>query len=301
MLDRLLGEPVRWHPLVGFGSLVQRTEALLLADRWRAGSTVSLQLRGVLAVLLLVCLPAALVALGLAQLSGVPLILVSILLLYFTIGWRSLREHALAIAAPLQAGDMVEARRALSMIVSRDTRDLPPARVAAGAIESVLENGSDAVLAPLFWYIVAGPAGAVGYRLANTLDAMWGYRTERYRAFGWAAARLDDVLNWLPARGCAAAYAVSGNVSRAWHSWRTQGALTDSPNAGVVMAAGAGALGVQLGGAAAYRGVEHERPELGAGLAPTPSDIGQALSLLTRAVFVWLLVLSVLAMLGWLL
>ena len=126
------------------------------------------------------------------------------------------------------------------------------------------------------------------FRLANTLDAMWGYRTPRYLRFGWAAARIDDVLNALPARLTALTYAVLGNTRSALNCWRTQSAAWDSPNAGPVMAAGAGALQVQLGGAAIYHGVEELRPQLGEGAPAQARDIERALNLVYLGVLLWL-------------
>jgi adenosylcobinamide-phosphate synthase len=162
--------------------------------------------------------------------------------------------------------------------------------VARAAVESVLENGNDAVFGALFWYLVAGAPGAVFYRLANTLDAMWGYRDERYRDFGWAAARLDDLLNFLPARLTAATYAILGDTRAAWRAWRTQAPAWESPNAGPVMAAGAGSLGLVLGGPAFYRGAYRQRPWLGTGRAPHGGDIGRAVQLVRLGLGLWLMV-----------
>ena len=173
--------------------------------------------------------------------------------------------------------------------MSRDTAALDETGIARAAVESVLENGNDAICGALFWYALAGPAGAVGYRLANTLDAMWGYRTPRYERFGKVAARIDDVLNVLPARLCAASYALAGDAVTAWRCWRTQARHWDSPNAGPVMAAGAGALGLGLGGAASYGGHAETRPALGAGQAPRAADIGRACTLVRRAGVLWVL------------
>jgi len=217
--------------------------------------------------------------------------LAEIVLLYLALGLRSLGEHALPVAQALWRHDLPEARRRVACIVSRDTSQLDEEGVARAATESVLENGSDAVFAALFWFIVAGAPGVVLYRLSNTLDAMWGYRNARFERFGWAAARIDDLLNYVPARLVAVTYALLGRTRRALRCWRTQAPLWDSPNAGPVMAAGAGALGVVLGGAAIYHGELHARPELGRGSAPQARHIEHALDLVWAGVGVWLLVL----------
>ena len=133
-----------------------------------------------------------------------------------------------------------------------------------------------------------GGAGAVLFRLANTLDAMWGYRTERFLRFGWAAARIDDVLNYLPARLTALSYALFGKTRRALACWRKQAPLWDSPNAGPVMSAGAGSLGVALGGSAIYHGQLEQRPVLGEGRPARGEDIPRALTLLRRSTALWL-------------
>jgi adenosylcobinamide-phosphate synthase len=222
-----------------------------------------------------------------------------VLALYAVIGLCSLGEHARPVARALAEDDLPRARAAVGRMVSRDTELLDEAQVAAAATESVLENGNDAVFGALFWFVVLGAPGAVLYRLANTLDAMWGYRNARYERFGWAAARIDDALNFFPARLTALSYALLGDASRAWHCWRTQAPLWDSPNAGPVMAAGAGALGVRLGGAAPYDGVWEPRPVLGGGELPDARSVERALQLVRRCVVLWLVVVAVLGVVRW--
>lgn len=277
LLDIWLGEPRRAHPLVGFGRLAVRLEARLNRGR---------RSQGLMALCVLVLPPVAGVVL-LARLDAIGPV-VSMLLLYLTLGATSLAQHGRAVAAALAGGDLALARDKVAWMVSRDTAALDEEGVAKAATESVLENGNDAVFGALFWFVLLGAPGAVMYRLVNTLDAMWGYRTERYNAFGWAAARLDDVMNWLPARLTALTYVLLGEGKRAWRCWRKQGHRTESPNAGVVMAAGAGALALQLGGAAVYHGVCEERPILGEGKAPRAPDILRAISLVQRGVWLWL-------------
>ena len=284
LLDRLLGEPRRWHPLVGFGRLADAAEGLL--RQGAPGHAVGNRLRG-LTAWMLVALPFVALA---AWLSHPAL---DVLLLWFALGGRSLGEHARAIAAPLAAGDLAAARTAVGMIVSRDTSGLDEVGIATATVESVLENGNDAVFGALFWFFVAGGAGALLFRLANTLDAMWGYKDERRIHFGWAAARFDDALNYVPARLTALTYALLGQTQNALACWRAQAAQWSSPNAGPVMAAGAGALGVTLGGAAIYQGQVEQRMKLGAGEAATAADIPRAVALVERGQWLWLIVFVV--------
>jgi len=155
-------------------------------------------------------------------------------------------------------------------------------------VESILENGNDAIFAALFWFLIAGIPGIVAYRLINTLDAMWGYRNQRYLYFGRVAARLDDLVNFIPARLTALTYALLGHRSQALRCWQQQAKYHDSPNAGPVMAAGAGALNLALGGPACYDGHWHQRPVLGCGNAPESEDINRALRLISKSILVWL-------------
>lgn len=290
LLDALFGEPRRGHPLVLFGRWAERLERRFNPGGrgWRS--------HGVSAWLLAVLPPTAVVWL-LADLPGLGWV-VSVLALYAAVGLRSLNEHAEPVAQALEQGDLARARERVGYMVSRDTRELDDGAVARAATESVLENGSDAVFAALFWFAVAGAPGVVLYRLANTLDAMWGYRNARFERFGWAAARIDDVLNYIPARLVALTYAVLGKTALALHCWRQQAPLWDSPNAGPVMAAGAGALGVQLGGPAIYHGELHERPRLGEGEPACAADIQRGMDLVRQGVMLWVAVLIVG---GWLL
>jgi adenosylcobinamide-phosphate synthase len=279
VLDRLLGEVKRWHPLVGFGALADAVERALNRGPLRRAS-------GLLAWALAVLPWAALVFWlrpdGLAGWS------VDVLMLYFALGGRALAEHAERVAGDLGAGDLPAAREHVGWIVSRDTSELDESGVAKACVESTLENGNDAVFGALFWFALLGGAGAVLFRLANTLDAMWGYKTERFLHFGWAAARLDDLLNYLPARLTAFSYALFGRTRRALACWRAQAPVWESPNAGPVMAAGAGSLGLALGGAAIYHGRIEARPVLGEGRPARGEDIPRALTLMRRTTVLWL-------------
>jgi adenosylcobinamide-phosphate synthase len=216
LLDLLLGETRRWHPLVGFGKLAGAIENRLNRGRWK-------QAKGASAWLLAVLPPVALCAwiCSVQIWLGWPGFLLHALMLYFCIGLRSLRDHHLPIAQALARGDLAAARTLTARIVSRDTNAANATDLARASTESLLENGNDAVFGTLFWFAVAGGPGALLFRLANTLDAMWGYRNLRFDAFGKAAARIDDGLNLIPARLTALSYvALAGGRKdrlRAWH------------------------------------------------------------------------------------
>jgi adenosylcobinamide-phosphate synthase len=292
-LDLLLGEARRWHPLVGFGKWAAAIEARLNHGPLRFA-------KGLLGWLLAVGPLVALSVLG-CKLSGSDGLRLAAhaVLLYFCLGLRSLREHNLPIAHALRQGDLATARRLTARIVSRDTGKAGAGELAKASAESLLENGNDAVFGTLFWFALGGGPGALLFRLANTLDAMWGYRTARFSAFGCAAARIDDLLNFLPARLTALSYVILadgiGGSRRAWHCWRTQAPQWSSPNAGPVMASGAGALDLMLGGPAIYDGVEELRPPLGCGRPAEAADINRAWRLVARSAALWLCCIGALA------
>jgi adenosylcobinamide-phosphate synthase len=280
LLDLWLGEARRWHPLVGFGRLASALERRLNTGRLRIA-------RGLLAWMLAV-LPLTLLSWLACAYGGAAL---HALLLYLGIGLRSLRDHTLPIHAALADGDLERARTLTSRIVSRDTAQAGEEDLAKAGAESLLENGNDAVFGTLFWFLVGAGPGVVLFRLANTLDAMWGYRNARFDLFGKVAARIDDVLNYVPARLTALSYVLLAQRGRlrAWRCWRAQAPAWSSPNAGPVMASGAGALGVQLGGAAVYDGVIEERPTLGAGPDACADDIVRAWRLVWRTTLLWVI------------
>ncbi|MBF0179340.1 MAG: cobalamin biosynthesis protein [Magnetococcales bacterium] len=284
LLDGWIGEPRRWHPLVGFGRLADWLESRLNPQEGTPGRLAA-RGAGCAAWGVLVLLPAGLLAWGLPQDGS--FWLVEAVLLYLTVGGRSLIEHGEAVRAALARQDRELARVRVGYLVSRETAALEPAQVAGATIESLLENGCDALFGAMFWFLVAGAPGALAYRLANTLDAMWGYKTPRLLHFGWAAARADDLLNLVPARLTALSYTLAGRTATAWRCWNRQGGGWKSPNAGVVMASGAGALGLRLGGPARYHGIDTMRPQLGEGDPPDGEDIARAIGLLRRALLLW--------------
>lgn len=288
VLDLIFGEVRHWHPLVGFGRLANLLERELNQGGRKYWT-------GALAWLLAV-LPLVLLAYWTIRWSAAVGIWTSAgmhaMLLYFSLGLRSLRDHTLPIERALAQNDLANARQLTARIVSRDTAQADASDLAKAGVESLLENGNDAVFGTLFWFIIAGGPGAILFRLGNTLDAMWGYRTPRYYAFGCVAARIDDALNWIPARFTALSYALLGNTRQALRCWHTQATNWPSPNAGPVMAAGAGALGLVLGGAVSYDGVIENRPPLGIGCAASASDIGRAWQLVAGTTLLWIVMLS---------
>lgn len=295
LLDRLLGEPSRLHPVVGFGRIVSALE-----KQWNTSPSRSKQsLFTGLAALLVITLPVLAVAVWVSiALDGLWLIVVQAITVWLAISLRGLAEHGQAVADPLHHADLVNAQHQVSRIVSRQASALDEQGVAAAATESMLENGSDAVFATLFWFLVAGIPGVVMHRMVNTLDAMWGYRNARFLYFGRPAARLDDILGWLPARLTALTYVLLGNRKLAVECWRSQAPQWDSPNAGPVMAAGAGALNVRLGGPSPYPSGIKQRPILGGTEKADAASIEAAIRLVHHGVWLWLSVILVLTVLA---
>ncbi len=270
LLDLLLGDP-RWlpHPVCALGWLAQRLEEPLK-------SRLPLRQAGIAAVVLVVV--ASVVCVLAVQTVATrinPLLgdLVSIALLYSCFAMQSLRKHALAVFRPLQRGDLVEARQKVSWLVGRDTDQLDEVEVTRAAVESVAENTVDGVTAPLIFALIAGVPGAFFYKAVNTLDSNFGYKNERYLEFGWAAARFDDLVNFIPARISAllvvpAALLCHLDWRGSWRIFRRDRHNHPSPNGGQIEAAMAGALGIRLGGENSYFGKKSFRPYMGDGTKP---------------------------------
>ncbi len=274
--DALLGDPRRWHPVAGFGAVAAALERATYADRRSAGA-------GHVAVLVGGAVALGVVAERLARRPSART-LVTAAATWVVLGGASLAREGAALAGELERDDLGAARARLPTLCGRDPAALDAGGLARAAAESLAENTSDAVVAPLLWGAVAGVPGLLGYRAVNTLDAMVGHRSPRYRRFGWAAARLDDGANLVPARlaallvaGCAPA--VGGSPRAALRAWRRDAPAHPSPNAGPVEAAAAGALGVTLGGWTVYRHGAEERPRLGTGPPPGPADLRRAVRL----------------------
>ena len=269
--DAVLGDPRRGHPVAGFGAVAAALERRTHRDHRGAGVVhVGLLVGGA-------------VVLGRALERGPApwRVLVTAAATWTVLGGSSLAGHGAALARELTDGDLAAARRRVPSLCGRDPESLDADGLARAGTESLAENTSDAVVAPLLWGAVAGVPGLLGYRAVNTLDAMVGHRSPRYARFGWAAARLDDAANLVPARATAAlvallAPAVGGSPRAALATWRRDAGAHPSPNAGPVEAAAAGALGVGLGGRTVYAHGTEDRPRLGDGPPPGPADLRRA-------------------------
>ncbi|GAA3523560.1 cobalamin biosynthesis protein [Aeromicrobium panaciterrae] len=275
--DRVFGDPSRFHPVAGFGTVAGRLEQRMYRDDRATGIAYTSILVGATAA-------AGLVTERLTSRRPVVRTLLTAASTWAVLGGRSLSREAERVHALLAAGDLPAARRQLTHLVGRDPSELDADEISRATVESVAENTSDAVVAPLLAGAVGGISGLVAYRAANTLDAMVGHLSPRYRQFGWAAARLDDVLNLVPARaaaflGATLAPVVGGSPRAAVTAWARDAGGHPSPNAGPVEAAFAGALGVRLGGTNTYgERVEH-RPALGDGPGASPRDIDRSVQL----------------------
>jgi adenosylcobinamide-phosphate synthase len=268
-LDLVLGDP-RWfpHPVRGFGLLIQAAEKVL---RWpsahplwekTAGSLLAL---GLPALVFGVCHYVILWAAGMGP--GVQTFLV-VLLAYTTLATRSLHQEAAQVIEALEQGRISDARKRLSRIVGRDTENLDRPGILKGVLETMSENLSDGIVAPLFFLLLGGVPLAMAFKAVSTLDSMVGYKNSRYLHFGWASARLDDLLNYLPARItglliCLLSFFMGLSAKEAWRILRRDGRKPSSPNAGIPEAALAGALQIQLGGPIYYGGIRAEKPFLG--------------------------------------
>jgi adenosylcobinamide-phosphate synthase len=281
--DRVLADPRRWHPVAGFGRAASALERHTYADQRMAGL-------GHVAVLVGGAVTAGLVG----ERRGSTL--TTAVATWVVLGGTSLDREGAAVDRLLGAGELDRARGRLTHLVGRDTSRLDAAEISRATIESLAENTSDAVVAPLVWGAIAGVPGLLGYRAANTLDAMVGHRSPRYERFGWAAARLDDLLN-LPGARLTAALAVLLGPDRAGavRAWRRDAAGHPSPNAGPVEAAFAGALGLRLGGSNVYGARRESRALLGDGRPPDQHDIARAQRLARRVGVAALIVLAPIA------
>lgn len=259
-LDLLLGDP-RWlpHPVRAIGSLVIFTERHLRRSR------IPLRLAGGLLWLIVVGVSAGTVALTLPW--------TNIYWIYAFLAIRSLDTEATQVIGYLKEQNLLAARAQLSTIVGRDTEHLGEPEIIRAAIETLSENLSDGVVAPLLWCAIGGPAAMAAYKAINTLDSMVGYRNERYREFGFVSARMDDLANWIPAR--LTAVLVCLLAPKAWRIIARDASSQPSPNSGYPEAAFAGALGVQLGGLSTYGGSPSHKATLGDPTRPLDLSVWQ--------------------------
>ena len=290
-LDRLIGWPDQLyrrlsHPVVGIGVLISTADQMLNRDSWPAAVRWA---AGVFCLLVIVaglylvcrlivsCLPSGWAGIGLTAIVAWPFLAA-----------KSLSDHVQAVAVPLQAGDLPAARQAVSMIVGRNSEQLDQPAIARAAVESLAENTSDGVTAPLFWGVLFGLPGLVVYKAINTADSMIGYRTKKHRAFGWAAARLDDLVNLIPARLTGLLYALLARAPvHALMVMMRDAPGHRSPNAGWPESAVASALGIRLSGPRLYDGLASSDLWLNeAGRDPGPQDITEALQLYSRLLWV---------------
>ena len=275
LADLAFADPPQHHPVAGFGAVAGALERRTYRDvRWAGVVHAGLLLSAV--GLLGVAVERVAGRIGIAAAT------------WTALGGTSLLRTVAAMTDTLSAGDVGAARRLLPSLCGRDPAALDADGLTRAALESLAENTSDAQVAPLLWTAVGGAPGALVYRAVNTLDAMVGYRSPRYARFGWAAARLDDFANFIPARFTAAlvvmcAPLVGGSPTGAVRAWRRDAARHPSPNAGVVEAAFAGALGIRVGGPTRYPDGLEIRPTLGDGTGPELNDLRRAVRL-SRAV-----------------
>lgn len=281
LVDLAAGDPRRGHPVAAFGRAAAAVERRLWRDHRGSGALHTALCAGGAAA------GAALLTRTVRTLAGprrTADLALTAAATWAVLGGTSLVREARAIGDALAAGDADAARERLPHLCGRDPQALDEQQIARAVVESVAENTSDAVVGALVWGAAAGVPGLVGFRAVNTLDAMVGHTSARYRRFGWAAARLDDAAGWPGARLTAALATLAGSDPRgAWRAWREDGGRHPSPNAGPVEAAFAGALGVRLGGTLAYGGRVEHRPVLNPGGRPvTAADIPRAISLSRR-------------------
>ena len=279
LLEYFIGDPSnRFHPVAWFGRWASWCESFLYGNSRQAGVVTWLFVVGGAFVLLW---------LGHVLFGW----LFDVLILWLSIAWKSLFEHVNTV---LNAKTVKEAREALALIVSRDVKTMKREETRRSAVESLAENASDAVIAPLFWFMLLGPLGSALYRIINTLDAMWGYRNTRYEQFGWCAAKVDDVVNWLPARITARLMLWVGE-SMDWQQVKKQADTHASPNAGWPEVALAYAADIRLGGSVLRDGKLDERPFYGADDARDADAIAacEALSIVRNT-----LILAILSVFG---
>lgn len=307
VIDTIYGDPRSdWHPVVLIGKLISFYENKLYPEP--KTSNGNMFLRGMVTVLL-VLLTVGIITGLLVWLSVKGGILfyaaMGAVILYFTITPRALCRDGMEIYHLLKAGDIVAARKRLSWIVGRDTENLDESDIARGTVETIAENTTDGIISPLFWFLLFGPVGAMVYRAGNTMDSMLGYKNDRYLYFGRFVARLDDVLNYIPARITFLLFVASAAILKLdWKNAKKIG-LRDapkhpSPNGGYAEATVAGAMHVRLGGYNYYEGKPEFREYMGDPDTPLKADhIKQAIYMMYGATILFVVLESVLIFFLW--
>jgi len=297
LLDYLLGETRFFHPLVGFGKLTSYLEKKINNKNY------SNQMKKIMGIIGWICLvlPLPIIYFLLHQ-QTLTFYIIDALVLYFAVGLNSLKQHALNIFNPLESGNLNQARSAVAMIVSRQTDELSEKEISRATVESVLENGHDAVIASLFWFVIGGAPLVIIHRFSNTLDAMWGYRTERFNQFGWFSAKFDDLIGWPSAKVSALCYVLGQSfnlkkIAMAFENAKSQGRGYKSLNGGWVMSAGASILNIKLGGSAVYNSQRVDSVLLGCGQSVLVKDIKRSVSLVERASYFFTFIVLLIALL----
>lgn len=294
-IDLIIGDPVTpLHPVRLMGALIHTAERVIRRSPFNKGMSGGLGVVVVLAVIT----GSFLLAEKVVSLLPFGNHIFPVFIFYISFALKDLARHGLAVKRSLISGDLEEARILLSYMVSRETACLTEQEIIRGTVESISENTSDSIFAPLFWGLLLGPLGALLYRAINTLDAMWGYKNEQYIAFGRTAAKLDDAVNYLPARItgvflCTTALFTAPHPGSAWKIMLRDHKRHASPNAGYPEAAVAGALGIQLGGPGRYFGKKKEKPTIGEKkYAFYPDTITDTIKLMVTGTFIFLLTAS---------
>jgi len=284
MLDYFLGEPKKYHQLVGFGNLANLIERVLNNPaQQNAHFCKSNAILGAIAWCILM-LPICYLSYYLLALLPLSVkLIIEAIFLYLAIGLNSLNVHAMQVFKPLVQEDLTTARHYTGYLVSRETAHLSPEEMSRATVESMLENGHDAVIASLVYFIIGGIPLVILHRLANTLDAMWGYRNTRFKSFGFFAARADDILGFISGKICTLLYALQRPFVLALKNAYRQGNQYKSHNGGWVMAAGATVLKRTLGGSALYHGKTVTSPTLGVGDSINIEDIPRSIAVVQRA------------------
>ena len=309
VVDLLIGDPVTpFHPVRIIGNFIKKIENILYNRK------LSKSISGLISVSIVLGTVLGTFFVLYHFISFIPFgkeILI-ILVFYSTIAIKDLAAHGMRIKRALDNDDIQLARKNAGMILSRDTEKLTRDKIITGTVESMSENSSDSIIAPVFWGFIFGPIGALSYRVINTMDAMWGYKNERFINFGKTAARLDDVLNYLPARitgvliclcsGLKGRFVSVFNAenpqSTAWQIMIRDHSKTASPNAGYPEAAMAGTLGIQLGGEASYFGKSVDKPTIGDNIRePESGDISKSLKIIAESVILFMIIIAVIILL----